>query len=119
LLTDWSLHIDDLGQSGVADCDTNGVPDACETDTDGDNVIDACEVECVCADFNMDGVINLSDFVFLAGCFGTLTPTGSCPAGLRICVDLTQDGAINLSDFSTFASLYLTTPTGSPPNCAP
>ncbi|GMU35338.1 MAG: exo-alpha-sialidase [Planctomycetia bacterium] len=32
----------DIADAASADCNTNGIPDECETDSDGDGVIDAC-----------------------------------------------------------------------------
>lgn len=36
--------IQDIADAASADCNTNGIPDECETDSDGDGVIDACAV---------------------------------------------------------------------------
>lgn len=38
------LDNDDITNGTSLDCDTNGIPDECEVDTDGDWVIDACDI---------------------------------------------------------------------------
>lgn len=61
------------------------------TDTDGDgygNIIDA--------DFNNDGVVNMTDFAEFAGAYGS--------AGGE--VDMNGDGVVNMIDFSYFQQKY-------------
>ncbi len=94
------------------DSDGDGIGDVCDNcsalanadqrDTNGDGYGNRCD-----ADFDGDGIVNLSDFNLFASVFGQST-TASAP--LTADADIDGDGIINLSDFNLFASLF-----GKPP----
>jgi endonuclease/exonuclease/phosphatase family metal-dependent hydrolase len=94
-----------------SDCNGNGIDDEIEIDSDGDNLIDACDAcpnepallapaepgeEATCADGvdnDCDGDTDMQD----NDC------AGYCPYP---CGDLTNDGFVNLDDFATFATCF-------------
>ena len=48
--------VPEIAQGLISDCDTNGVPDDCQVDTDGDTVIDPCD-----PDDDGDGILDECD----------------------------------------------------------
>jgi len=48
--------------------------------------------DCIPADLNCDGVVNVSDLLILLGAWGACTEPDACPA------DLNDDGVVNVSD---------------------
>ena len=103
---------DDQDTAGGAslDCNGNAVPDECETDCNDNSVPDDCDIaggasfdvdgngipdECdMLADFDGDGVVGISDFLFLLGAWGV------CPAPPEVCpADINGDGAVGILDF--------------------
>jgi hypothetical protein len=116
-----TVAIDYLSSTAL-DCNTNGVPDECETDCNANGVPDDCDIaggtsddlnangipdECETlhgnGDCNQNGTVDLNDFATFAVCF-----TG--PGGFRppqcLCVDLDGDGDVDLDDFAQFAVLF-------------
>ncbi len=91
------------GQEDLLDSD--GVGDACDNcqmiananqrDTNADGFGNVCD-----ADFNGDGVVNLSDFSAFRASFGKAEHDA----------DINGDGTVNLSDFSAFRALFGGTP---------
>ena len=57
-------------------------------------------------DLDLDGDVDLADFITFAGCFGQTMPSGSCSASELWRSDLNQDGEINLIDFVSFANNF-------------
>ena len=59
-------------------------------------------------DFDMNGLVNLTDFATFANCFGgtVISPPPGCSISDAELTDLSGDGSINLQDFSTFAALF-------------
>lgn len=52
------------------------------------------------ADFNLDAVINLADYNFFVGAYGTAQPPVAGPA------DINEDGHVNLADYNLFVPEY-------------
>ncbi|MEZ6083098.1 MAG: VCBS repeat-containing protein [Phycisphaerae bacterium] len=90
----------------INDCNNNESPDDCESDADGDNLIDACDP---CAgglgsgDSDANGVINLDDFANLEPCLAG--PGGGLGVGCE-CFDFDSDGDNDLYDFAAFIASY-------------
>jgi hypothetical protein len=85
---DW-LDADD-GES--PDCNINHYPDECESDTDGDELIDACD-----PDIDGDGVANEEDVCAFTVVDGPVHANGR-PRG-----DTNQDCAVALVDYGRFS----------------
>lgn len=88
------------------DCNKNGVHDACESDADGDSLIDVCDP---CAgglgsgDSDANGVVNLDDFANMEACL--VGPDGALGVGCE-CFDFDSDGDNDLYDFAAFTASY-------------
>jgi hypothetical protein len=113
----------EVEQPGVADCDGDWVPDACERDWDGDGLIDGCD-----EDMDGDGLTNEADVCFVNGVGAVVRSDGrpladtnedclvdrsdyqrwlrctegDAPAACFPAFDLDQDGALSLADFAAF-----------------
>jgi hypothetical protein len=73
----------------------------------------------VCADFDGDGDVDLSDFALFAACFGGAAspPAPGCPPGID--TDLDNDGDADISDFAIFAACFGGAGNPVPPGCPP
>jgi hypothetical protein len=84
------------------DCNGNRIPDACESDIDGDGLIDDCDF---CAggaasgDSNANGITDLVDFGNFEPCL--TGPNGGLRTGCE-CFDFDNDGDNDLQDFAVF-----------------
>ena len=87
----------------ITDCDNDGIADACAVaaglvpDTNNNGIPDSCE--CI-GDINDDNLVNLDDFIILAGNFG------SGPGAAPQQGDLNGDGFVNLDDFIVLAGNF-------------
>ncbi|MCP4591077.1 MAG: hypothetical protein GY842_10050 [bacterium] len=86
-----SLPNDHAGILEAPDCNTNGVPDACEPDFDGDGLVDDCD-----PDIDSDGVLNPQD----ACDYGPLGAPIDCDGRPR--GDMDGDCDIDLADYAVF-----------------
>lgn len=103
-----------------ADVNEDRIPDECQTDSDGDGVVDALdqcpdtapgtsvdEVGCPLVspgDFDGDGDVDLTDFGAFAACFNgpNRAPAPAC----TVSADIDLDGDVDLTDFGVFASCF-------------
>ena len=84
----------------VLDCVDGEYP--CDVDEWCDEVNDVC-VECAICDFDCDGDVDLTDYMFLAGCLSG--PDEGVPGGCAN-ADLDGNGDIDLEDFATFQEMF-------------
>ncbi|HNO79730.1 MAG TPA: VCBS repeat-containing protein [Phycisphaerae bacterium] len=88
------------------DCNGNLIPDACESDTDGDGLIDVCD-PCIfgagSGDSNGNGMLELDDFTDFELCL--IGPDRGLFTGCE-CFDFDSDGDNDLIDFGAFQSIY-------------
>ncbi len=70
------------------DCDTDGLPDGCETPGDTDN----------------DGLVTMSDYGVMASCLEG--PSAIVTASCYCTFDFDEDGDVDLLDFAVFARLF-------------
>ncbi len=98
---DWYLHR--VQASEVADCDENGVADACDIasgtlpDANGNGVPDGCESLPVLGDLDGDGAVNGSDLAILLGSWGARV--GSA--------DLNGDGIVDAADIGILLGAWV------------
>ncbi len=112
------------------DCNTNGLPDSDElpgNDCNENLVPDDCDIaaatsadinangrpdECESispADLNLDGRVDLTDFLTFAACFAgpnVATPPDGCSADDSARADIDRDGDVDLGDFASFATQF-------------
>ncbi|HRX84959.1 MAG TPA: hypothetical protein P5572_08070, partial [Phycisphaerae bacterium] len=84
------------------DCNGNGIPDTCETDTDADGVIDdcsACAGGAASGDTDGDGDVDLADYRRLEPCLAG--PQGGAAPDCA-CFDFDGDRDVDLQDFAAF-----------------
>ncbi|MFH0981994.1 MAG: thrombospondin type 3 repeat-containing protein [Planctomycetota bacterium] len=112
--------IGDACQPGATDCNGNDIPDDCDVtagtslDCNGNGVPDECEWD----DFDGDGDVDLLDYQVFEGCITGPCVSPPCDPPLYAgfpepCCgigDSDRDGAIDLGDFAGFQSVF----TGSP-----
>ena len=123
----------DIASSTSEDCDTNTIPDECESDFDNDGMIDACDIYIdgdnvlndsdVCdftppgapinedgqsrGDINDDCVLNLEDYGALAMCLSISGPGD--PPILAECLDVfdvSYDTYVDLADVASFQRFF-------------
>ncbi len=79
--------------NGLAfDCNENGIPDSCDIENGSslDSDFDGVPDECQCLeDVNMDGLINVSDLLYIIADWGSTATNTS---------DINNDGIVNVSD---------------------
>ena len=96
--------VPDECQSGLADCDGDDTPDACElagdplADANQDGVPDGCQSLCT-GDLNGDGSTDVADFFVLAGSFGVF------PAPFAG-GDVDGSGRVDVGDFFLLAGSF-------------
>jgi glucose/arabinose dehydrogenase len=87
------------------DCNTNGIPDACDivsgamTDADHDGIADECPN---IADINGDGTVGLPDLAILLGAFGSCAGD----AGYVAAADFNGDGCNDLAELSALLARF-------------
>ncbi len=92
--TDWYLHR--VQPSEVADCDGNGVADACDIasgtlpDANGNGIPDGCEPPTPIGDLDGDGGVGGSDLAILLGAWGSFGGAA----------DLNGDGIVDAADLA-------------------
>lgn len=93
------IDTDDRDGDGIGDLIDNCQlePNVDQSDADGDGCGSHCD-----ADFDNNGVTNLSDFSLFRAAFGRSAPLS--PAEKN--AGLNDDGVINLRDFSLFRSMF-------------
>ncbi|MEM9058406.1 MAG: peptidoglycan DD-metalloendopeptidase family protein, partial [Pseudomonadota bacterium] len=106
-------HPAPLSRAGLADADTDGVPDfadnctgvanADQRDTDADGYGNACD-----ADLNNDGAVNFIDLATMKSVFFTTDPDA----------DLNGDGLVNFIDLGAMKAAFFGTPGPSGMACA-
>jgi Thrombospondin type 3 repeat len=124
-LRNFAYNLDGTSLGSSQDCDANGIPDECETDSDGDLVIDPCdncpdqpnqnqedcdgdELGNVCDDdIDGDGIANDSDvcdYTPADGHAGVLRDSTHPSYGSLLC-DLDGDCDCDLADWAVFESM--------------
>ena len=124
----------EIADGTVSDCDGNGVPDECDRDCNGNGVPDSCETlrdinangaadACephLFGDLDLDGDIDLADFISMTQCF---SGPGAEPDGPDCCrrppprrgsppgpcnspADLDDDGDVDLTDMVIFQASF-------------
>lgn len=99
----WRTWVQSFGGT-FADCNTNGVSDACDIaagtsqDSDANGVPDECDGPCNPADLNNDGVVDLSDLGTVLASFGQSGP--GLPG------DIDGDDDVDLSDLGIMLSNF-------------
>jgi len=96
-LTSLDCNLDSVPDECQNDCNGNSIPDDCDVangtspDDNGNGVPDECDEQ---ADFDGDGVVGITDLLFLLGVWGDCpAPPTECPA------DLNDDGVVGINDF--------------------
>jgi glucose/arabinose dehydrogenase len=96
-LTSPDCNLDSVPDECQADCNGNSIPDDCDLtsgtsfDNNGNGIPDECDEQ---ADFDGDGVVGITDLLFLLGVWGDCpAPPTECPA------DLNDDGVVGINDF--------------------
>jgi hypothetical protein len=77
------------------DCNTNGIPDDCEADFDGDDYIDECD-----SDIDNDGVLNDDDVCDYTPFGGNIVADPLSPLYGTLRADLDGDCDCDLADFA-------------------
>jgi hypothetical protein len=85
------------------DCNDNYVPDTCESDTDGDGIIDACDLS---GDFDEDGDVDLEDFSLLRTCLEFSGPNVEPVFDECSFFDSDDDNDVDLFDMNAFAAVF-------------
>lgn len=107
----------DIASDPSIDCDQNGLPDECDiasdpdADANGNGILDLCEPEqFVRGDIFVDGTLNLADYVTLLNyLFTTAVTSISC----EVAADVDGNGVLNLVDV-VYIGYYLFA-NGAPP----
>ena len=56
----------------------------------------------VAGDINSDGVLSISDYNILIGCYSDLLPAADCDSTRKFNSDLNDDGSVNHLDYNLF-----------------
>jgi hypothetical protein len=127
LLTCVDTDGDGFGDPDVSSntCPVDNCPDVYnpdQTDTDGDNIGDACEINCCYAhgvpgDADGDRNVNLIDILYLIAYKYNDPPGPGNPSGCDELLDANGDGAVNLLDILLLIAYKYNNPPGDAPVC--
>jgi hypothetical protein len=104
----WQIDKIELWAEIDDDCNTNGVPDACDiesgqsTDYNANGRPDECDLP---GDGNGDGLVNLQDYVLLAECLSG--PAAVPPEPRCLYFDADADGHVSLPDVARFQAVFV------------
>jgi len=95
------------------DCNNNSTPDLCDiatgfsTDTNGDRIPDECDVEHSPSDFDVDGDVDLDDYLAIHDCIDG--PNGGIIPGCDN-MDFNGDETVDLIDIAPFLNEFTAAP---------